>query len=414
MSEARIIHGDALDVLRALPAESVHCVVTSPPYWGLRDYGVDGQLGLEAHPDCLGWATGEKCGACYVCRMVGVFAKVWRVLRADGTLWLNVGDSYAATTRGSGGSGLTRLTNVGCVMDDKRKSSIPSGLKPKDLIGVPWRLALALQAAGWYLRSDIVWAKGVSFCPTYSGSCMPESVTDRPTKGHEYLFLLAKSTRYFYDAEAVREAHVSVYPPGNRKPYDAGRPDGLTLRPNRDIGNPAGRNPRSVWAINPQPFPGAHFATMPEALVEPCILAGTSAHGACAECGAPWARVIERGEALEAQRRACGSDASGGYNGQSTKGHEAAGVQDASAVKARILAGMAERRTARWGPSCTCLTNREPVPATVLDPFTGSGTVGVVALRHGRRFIGSELNPAYVEMAKARVGGVAPLFTECA
>jgi DNA modification methylase len=240
--------------------ESVHCVVTSPPYWGLRDYGVPGQLGLEPTPKE------------YVADMVAVFREVRRVLRADGTVWLNLGDSYAR--QGGKTDGLPRhwdgRENDPSGMHAKRSLASEFGAKPKDLIGIPWRVAFALQADGWYLRSDIIWAKP---------NPMPESVTDRPTKSHEYVFLLSKSARYFYDADAVREA-------------DGGRGSGQVARKYRiDAGgnpnhpgnqgyavpwepNSAGRNLRSVWTIATQPYPGAHFATFPEALVEPCVKAG--------------------------------------------------------------------------------------------------------------------------------------------
>jgi DNA modification methylase len=274
-----IHHGDVRDVLPTLDAKSVQCVITSPPYWGLRDYGVTGQIGLEPTPDD------------YVQTMVEVFREVKRVLRDDGTLWLNLGDAF----------------------------------QDKQLLGQPWRVAFALQADGWYLRSDIIWAKGVSFCPSYSGSVMPESVTDRPTKSHEYLFLLTKSPRYYYDADAVRENWADDRNgAANGQNWD--RPETQTASPRRPQLAPktTGRNLRSVWTINPQPFSEAHFATFPTALVEPCIKAG------------------------------------------SRKGD------------------------------------------TVLDPFAGSGTVGCVALKLGREFVGIELNPDYCTMASESIDG--PLF----
>ena len=287
---AVVIHrGDVRDVLPTLEAGSVQCAITSPPYWGLRDYGVKGQIGLEPTPDA------------YVATMVAVFRDVRRVLRDDGTLWLNLGDSFGA----------------------------------KQLLGIPWRVAFALQADGWYLRSDIVWAKGVSFCPDYSGSVMPESVTDRPTKSHEYLFLLTKSARYYYDADAVREPHKAASLERVKKPLSVKKLD----KSRNDIsglqwdGSPAvasrwtpagGRNLRSVWTINPKPYSEAHFATFPTTLVEPCVKAG------------------------------------------SKKGD------------------------------------------TVLDPFAGSGTTGLVAGKLGREFVGIELNADYIKLANDRIEG--PLF----
>lgn len=258
---------------RALPFASgcVQCVVTSPPYWGLRDYGVGGQIGLEATPDA------------YVADLVAVFREVWRVLRDDGTVWLNLGDSYA----GGGGFAPTAPCNV-ALADGERWGALnpasmarhdakekpahariaPAGLKAKDLIGLPWRVALALQADGWYLRADIIWHKR---------SCMPESVTDRPTRNHEYVFLLTKSARYYYDAEAVREPAEQP----DRVRADAFGGKAWAERQQHSEGSvftgSETRNRRSVWTVTTQPYPGAHFATMPEALVEPCILAGSKA-----------------------------------------------------------------------------------------------------------------------------------------
>ena len=203
-----LLQGDCLDVLRTLPDKSVHCCVTSPPYFGLRDYGVDGQIGLEQTPDE------------YVAKLVDVFREVKRVLRDDGTLWLNLGDSYFSTTKGSGGSNpetspkqAWKGVENGQGFTPRKISAGNSDLKPKDLIGIPWRVAFALQADGWYLRSDIIWAKG---------NPMPESVTDRPTKAHEYIFLLSKSERYFYDAEAIKEDANPKYKTRYKSPFNSG------------------------------------------------------------------------------------------------------------------------------------------------------------------------------------------------
>ena len=321
--------GDVRDTLASLPDQSVQCCVTSPPYWGLRDYGVDGQLGLEPTPDA------------YVANLVAVFREVRRVLRDDGTLWLNLGDSYNAQPgqrKATDAAGDKQQTNIGAVGIGSR--SVDS-LKPKDLVGIPWRVAFALQLDGWYLRSDIIWHKP---------NPMPEPVTDRPTKAHEYIFLLTKAERYYYDAAAIAERATGLTPhdlagqgyhaPG-QAPHTGTRKSGNIKRkmgeergrPGSHLGGSipwegATRNKRSVWTVATQPYPEAHFATYPEALIEPCILAGSR------------------------------------------------------------------------------------VGDTVLDPFTGSGTTGAVAVRHQRSFIGCELNPAYLEMARARIGGVAPLLAE--
>ena len=258
----RIINADVMEGLRQLPDESVHCCVTSPPYWGLRDYGVDGQIGLEATPEL------------FVARMVEVFSEVRRVLRKDGTCWVNLGDSYCSTDKWGGGGANTGKQTVAAGGDvpswavRERKQPIP-GIKPKDLVGIPWRVAFALQADGWYLRSDIIWHKP---------NPMPESVTDRPTKSHEYIFLLTKSERYAYDAEAIKEI-------GTQAPRERERGDGESVVEsklrgfNTCAGTDGTRNKRTVWTIATNPFPEAHFATFPPELPETCIKAGCPVGG---------------------------------------------------------------------------------------------------------------------------------------
>ena len=307
MNSYEILTGDVRERLADIPDGSVRCCVTSPPYWGLRDYGHDGQIGLEQTPDE------------YVAEMVAVFREVRRVLADDGTLWLNIGDSYVHTQPGRNRNGTGGQIVRGEEYKSKNRQGDSDkfhalsamGLKPKDLVGIPWRLAFALQADGWWLRQDIIWHKP---------NPMPESVTDRCTKAHEYVFLLTKSARYYYDHAAMQEpAKATNHHDYTGTSYSA--PGQTTHTGNRDkeAAGPFTRNRRSVWSITTKPFKGAHFAVMPEALAEPCVLAG-SAPG-----------------------------------------------------------------------------------DLVLDPFTGSGTVAVVALRHGRRFIGTELNPEYVQIAQDRI-----------
>jgi len=264
----RILTGDVRAMLKTLPDESVNCCVTSPPYWGLRDYGVEGQLGLEPTP------------AEYVEKMVAVFSEVKRVLRDDGTLWLNLGDSYGATGgdthsgfnerySGTGGAG----SKQDAMLDGVKGRGADTRLRPKNLIGIPWRVAFALQADGWYLRQDIIWAKP---------NPMPESVTDRCTKSHEYLFLLAKSERYYFDAKAIAEPATSEQGKGatgrGQQGYAvaSGGPSGSPQQDHSGWmgGDGATRNKRSVWTVATAPFSEAHFATFPPALIEPCILAG--------------------------------------------------------------------------------------------------------------------------------------------
>lgn len=321
--KAQIILGDVRTALRKIAEESVQTCITSPPYWGLRDYGEDNQIGLEQTPDE------------YVAEMVNVFREVWRVLRNDGTVWLNIGDSYASARDSKAVPDSLRNGNgtaVGKAANRNPANLKSAGLKHKDLAGIPWRVAFALQADGWYLRQDIIWSKP---------NPMPESVTDRCTKSHEYIFLLTKSPKYYFDNAAIRERGV----------MSAGDSAGSPQRDTRETHGLGGgntgmikakqklaaelaekgystRNKRSVWSINTKSFKGAHFAVMPEALVEPCVLASSK------------------------------------------------------------------------------------VGDTILDPFTGSGTTAVVALRNERQFIGVELNPKYIEIAEKRILDSNPLFNE--
>jgi DNA modification methylase len=254
----RILQGDCREVLDTIPDSSVHCAVTSPPYFGLRDYGHDGQIGLEPTPDE------------FVNQMVLVFREVRRVLRDDGTLWLNLGDSYNSGP--SGGLDGSTLDGGRDSQKERRKAQFhrAPGLKHKDLIGIPWRVAFALQADGWYLRQDIIWHKPNS---------MPESVTDRCTKAHEYIFLLSKSERYFFDASAIAEPVAASSIPRLKQDiaqqHGSDRVPGKTNGTMKAVGGHGGkRNRRSVWTVTTKPFKGAHFATFPPDLIQPCILAG--------------------------------------------------------------------------------------------------------------------------------------------
>ena len=402
----RILVGDCLDLLRTLPEESVHCVVTSPPYWGLRDYGVAGAIGLEP--------TLQE----HLETIVTVFREVRRVLRKDGTLWLNYGDAYTAA-QGINKDGSPRLpkvpTTIQNVPTDRKpgQQDLPAGwstrkvsrtsrvtrdnnfgLKPKDLVMMPARVALALQADGWWLRSEIVWHKP---------NPMPESVRDRPTSAHEKLFLLTKAARYFYDAVAVRVA-CSPNTHARRKDRERVPRKGSdtydrragTWKEKRTVAEQAeiGSNLRNVWTIATHAYPDAHFATFPPKLVEPCIKAGTSERGACPECGAPWARATERKRVNPGNRQTNGPRSV-------ERRHTTAGFEQRLETQVETLG---------WQP--TCEHDTEPVPCTVLDPFGGSGTVGLVADRLGRDAILIELNPEYAEMAERRIHGDAPLLAD--
>jgi DNA modification methylase len=479
--------GHCIDVLRTFPEESVHCVVTSPPYWGLRSYNVPPVLWCGdvtcAHqyehtqvPGGNGSGQGNrrdrkggfkrggiqpglcvKCGGwfgqhgleptpdLFVRHEVAVFREVWRVLRSDGTLWLNLGDTYATGAgrgrspgggaegaRWAGSAGRPKSNGRGelhrqhgkhaVLFDGKpigpecQPNRLPiQGLKRKELVGIPWRVAFALQADGWYLRMDNIWSKP---------NPMPESMPDRPTKSHEYFFLLTKRAKYFYDAEAIKEPSSPDTHPryargrGKNHQYANGGPGNQTItrsldhmvssvgsareegqelfpgihlpdlleQPAREPDGPCGVNPkaqhngengskqnasfsaavvdvvenrnkRSVWTVATHPYHGAHYATFPPDLIRPCILAGTSERGCCGQCGAPYRRVIAKGKP--------------------------------------------NLKTVGWIPTCKCGV-AEIKPCTVLDPFGGSGTTGQVALEHGRNAVLVELHPANVIQSKER------------
>ena len=383
---AQLYQADARSL--PIPDASIDCVVTSPPYWGLRDYGLDNGIGLEATPE-------DFCA-----NMVKVFREVWRVLKPTGTVWLNLGDSYAHSGQAGGqNNGMPKDSVYYEGYRSPRYShqhmsnTAISGIKPKDLLGMPWRVAFALQADGWYLRSDIIWSKP---------NPMPESVTDRPTKAHEYVFLLTKSPRYYYDADAIREPDRDwgIGKPKNGKYQNAGT--GLTTRGGLDnIGRTeSGRNKRTVWEITTQPYPEAHFATYPEKLVEPCILAGTSEKGVCAVCGKPWERMVELTEEYVALLN----------SGKAWRDNE--GKPDAYTNRHPTKHPQnvpPKHNTIGWQPTCEC--NADTIPATVLDPFAGSGTTLAVAQRLGRRAIGTDLKAEYLDLASKRLGSVSlPLF----
>jgi len=380
-----LIHADA----RYLPLadNSVHCCITSPPYFGLRDYGISGQIGLESTTEA------------YVQALVQVFREVRRVLRPDGTLWLVIGDSYAGSGAGGGGNRKGNEHGQHDAFVAIGRPSVPHGLKPKDLLGIPWRVAFALQHDGWYLRSDVIWHKP---------NPMPESVTDRPTRAHEYVFLLTKSARYFFDQESVRESYAvpyadaqdyakrwgthGGYEPANADPKGGGfrGPGGFAT-----AYNPAGRNMRTVWTLPTTPYHGAHFATMPPALVERCVKAGTSEHGCCVACGAPWVRALERTR-LRYDRVTPKTAAriAHHFHGDGVGLHETGWQQQPPPT----------RRTVGWHPSCSCPTTTTR-PATVLDPFAGSATTLLVARHLHRHAIGLDLSWTYLhDLARERLG----------
>lgn len=484
--------------MRELPDQSVHCVVTSPPYWGLRDYGTaiwrGGNVphcdhsrsvslgpkqtrgagngnGHAAKADRIDRRECVKCGATktdsqigleqspdeYVAEMVDVFREVRRVLRDDGVLWLNMGDAYANGTSADRSPTSTEGPAVPASWSGRSqsvRSGTPSGLKTKDLIGLPWMIAFALRADGWWLRQDNVWAKR---------NCMPESVRDRTTRAHEMVFMLTKSgsstfwahreragmreepmpdyrwvnkiTReettvrpigwpetgkdiwrrinlwtgwdYFYDAVAIEEE--GDIPAGTRAAKGAAVRSDLKHvngRPPEYYEYTGKRNKRSVWHVATQPFAEAHFATMPTAIVETCVLAGSSERGCCVACGAPWVRQVEhnlvaRPDAPTKSRvnaRVAAADAGDQGSNRQKDGH-------------RQGMGL-DNRTTGWAPSCQCSGEPGVIPCTVLDPFAGAGTTALVADRLGRNAILIELNPQYIDIARRRLTKDAGMFAQ--
>lgn len=408
-----------LDTLRSLPDESVHVVCTSPPYYGLRSYDVPPQVwggdilcdhewddpidpiragGSGVHtgdakrvaPTVEGQHYGQTCRKCsawlghlgleptpwlYIEHLVQVFAEVRRVLRSDGTLWLNLGDSFVNDAKWGGATSGKHAAGVHGQPVGRTKRV--SGLGPKNLLGVPWRVAFALQDDGWTLRNDIVWSKE---------NPLPESVRDRCTRSHEYIFHLAKNPRYFHDADAIKE-------------------------PFADPSVSGWRNKRTVWTVNPKPYPGAHFAVWPEDLVEPMVKAGSSEKGCCASCKTPWRRMTWHGcehcgEPVRTQAKECpkcghvrdwkeGRDLSEDFlaTDYSTPGR---GVPRLPGnFQNKTLAG-------EWEPGCSCGTS-EVARCTVMDIFSGSATTGAVALRLGRDYIGIDLSATYLPLAEARL-----------
>lgn len=417
--------GNVESVLSRLPGGFVHACVTSPPYFGLRNYLP------KDHPDKHLEIGREDTPKTYVSAIVSAMREVRRVLRDDGTCWIVIADSYAGTGgHTSIGKTSQRSNRSNVDIQNAEKGYKPDGfVKEKDLIGIPWMLAFALRDDGWYLRQDTIWAKP---------NPMPESMKDRCTKSHEYVFMLTKSPRYFFDHHAIKEDSITNDP---RRPYTSGGAKEIDGRPKeqwqggkpRTSGNvthkytqayedeygdethrtKAGllkiadvpwsqRNQLSVWTMSSEPVRNLHYATFPTRLVSRCLEAATSAHGCCIGCGAPYRRMIDKGEPDMAHRAQSGADSTGVYTGQSTKDHTAAGVQDASATKARILEGMVVKRTSGWEPTCTCPPCGVS-PPVVLDPFSGAGTTALVATRLGCDAIGIDLNSDYHKMAVDRL-----------
>ena len=435
--------GNCLEVLKTMPEQSVNTCITSPPYWGLRDYGTaeweggDDNCDHVSNPNATkkmgnaefnvnrpsreatktkGYYKNKcsKCGAIrkdsqlgledtpgeYVENLVAVFREVKRVLRDDGTVWLNLGDSYSS-------GGRTTTTNQTLRGDKDYGVTRPKpskGIKPKDLIGIPWRVAFALQADGWYLRQDIIWHKP---------NPMPESVTDRCTKAHEYIFLLSKSLKYYFDNEAIKEDAVRYgsIPKGKKYSSELAN-ENIFAKHTRETLNekPVAekRNKRSVWIVATKPYREAHFATFPPDLIEPCVLAGCPEE-ICIECETPYEREmevirVEPKENINISNNRKEFDFFMGGGGTSFKGHSGHFKEDGTPV-------VTPKKDLGFKKQCQC-DNNETEAGTVLDPFGGAGTTGLVADRHNRNAILIELNTEYAEMSRKRIYNEAPLFAD--
>jgi len=431
-----ILTGDALDQLQQLPDNSVHCVITSPPYWNLRDYQTGRWVGGDAGCDhskakikgraeyggvikmfervvkTAGFSCYQKecpCGAVrvdqqigletsiseYVDKLVTVFREVKRVLRPDGTAWINIGDSYGGSSKGPSKLGSKQRTNAGSIEAPTTPNLRHVGIKPKDMCLVPFELAKALRDDGWYVRDTIIWSKR---------NPMPISVADRCTPSYEFIFMLSTKPRYYYDQDAIRED--GTIPEGTcaaKGGAERSTTPGVNSKPPEYKIYTGTRNKRSVWETTIQPFPGAHFATFPEDAITPCILAGTSEKGCCPKCGAPWKRITKPVDKVSHDGDTKSAFPTELNANRLAKLRQAAREQGADYHPGRITTG--------WKPTCSC-PHHEPIPCIVLDPFFGSGTTAVVANRLKRNAIGIELSPKYVELARRRIRCSAPLYVD--
>lgn len=444
--EPVILVGHVLDRLRELPDNSVHCVVTSPPYWNLRDYGLPpvvwggdpacehewGDLGIRHRGGPTGDSVvmegrdttaqdaaartprGHLCAKCHAWRgqlgleptpdlfvehLVGIFREVRRVLRPDGVCWVNMGDTYCTNGKwgGSSRSGGIRVRSNGSLPYAAARAKNPDvpGLKAKDLVGMPWRVALALQADGWWLRSDNIWHK-----PT----ALPESVYDRTSRDHEYLFMLTKSARYFYDVEATK-VEASGGSPGNKShkgktAYENGDKFQRTKVGLTKMVAVSHRHLRTVWRITSVPFKKAHFATFPPEIPLKCIKAGTSEKGCCPKCGAPWRRLLKKSRVATRpglKTKVSVDRQTGEYLPLADKPWAAAEVGNRDPLR-----HISVSETVGWEPTCKC-GEEASVPCTILDPFAGAGTTPMMAEYLGRNWIGIELNEEYAEIARERI-----------
>ena len=366
----KIYCGDSLEVLKTFESESIDTIITSPPYWGLRDYGVEGQLGLEKTPEE------------YVAKLVEIFREVKRVLKKEGNCWLNLGDTYSAARWSSGvGQPMNKMkdTHRAGEYTENRQSNLPD----KNLVGIPWRVAFALQADGWYLRQDIIWAKP---------NPMPESVTDRFTKSHEYIFLLTKNAKYYFDSAAIAEPAIRAgdIPKGGALYREKIDKKMMVFR-NADKPVAETRNKRSVWTITTKPYKEAHFATFPADLILPMVKAGCPEF-VCKKCGKTKKRIYQTNNPK-------------GITGRNGKPMVNKGIVDTYNGKQRIEPGHNSTvySSAKFIGYTKCNCNVGFVSGIVLDPFMGSGTTAYVARSLGRNYVGIELNKSYIALANKRL-----------
>lgn len=452
----KVLAGDAREQLRKIPDGTVHCMVTSPPFWGLRSYGDDevetvwqgeddcdhvwgpdlqgkrkdlkpeeerentARLGTDEASGTAAAQGGNYCQKCggwrgqlglepspqqYVRNIREIFRGVHRVLREDGIAWLNIGDSYA------GGGGIRGVPDdwdsISINDTDRHKYAEEKpnrdveGLKDKDLVGIPWRVAFALQDDGWWLRSDVIWAKGISG-KERMGSCMPESVTDRPISAHEHIFLLAKSKHYHYDHIAVREelnSSVEEIKRAGESVRENHRYGEVAGRPLGDASfrdPPSGGNPRDVLYLSTASYDEAHFAVFDESLPRFCIRAGTSTYGACVECGAPWERMVDNQRDEEWSEENIPDD-------EDVPGPAETSFNQETGTLHRDGGGVyGNHKTVGWEQTCDCETEKVQ-PCVVLDPFAGSGTTAIVAMQEGQKAVGIDVQPKYLDLMEDRI-----------
>lgn len=354
MKKFQLICDDTRVALQRFKDNTFHCCVTSPPYWQLRDYFKDGQIGLEKTPEE------------YINNLVDIFKEVKRVLRKDGTLWIVIGDTYSTSKKGNTQDNVNSKSRRKKLHLQQINKKIPTNIKTKNLIGIPWKLAFALQEDGWYLRCDVIWSKK---------NPVPDGAKDRPTRNHEYVFLLSKSSKYFYDYYAIMDEAKKKN--GRSRKFGANIQRGNNRQnQNRRFIDFEKKNKRSVWNVSVGRSGGIHFSVFPEKLITPCILAGTSSKGCCPKCKKPWSRIVEKEKYF-------------------TENGEEKVYLDGT----------------NWKSNCNCLISGTE-NCVVLDPFCGVSTTGVICLKSDRDYVGIDINDEYIKAGREKLFSIDPIFTE--